>query len=127
MDIIEWIEYIDKCLKFQVLEKPNPYPHIFYSSVEYKFFLEDQLNVVPVLKNIHKKIIEKYPSITRGILELYILTSYFLCLKFYSDTLLTFPIKSIRYILDRKYSVKNIRLVEIDILEIIDYTFPITL
>lgn len=126
MEIIEWIEFIDKCLKNQPLVKDhNPYPYIFCSYVDYMFFIDDWLDVIPIVKIMHKKIIEKYPEMGRDILEAYILVSYFLCLKFYSDSFLTFPLRSVRYILNRKYTVNYISLIEIDILETMDYTFPI--
>lgn len=131
MDIIEWIKYIDKCMKNRPVTPytnphTNPYPTIFANYIDYMFFAEDQLDLIPVVKNIHTKIMEKYPSITGSILKLYILTAYFLCIKFYSDSLLIFPIRSIRYILDKKYTIKYIRLVEIDILEMVEYNFPLS-
>lgn len=125
MEPIDWIEYVDGLLKKYRENTTNPFPNIFPSLQEYHFFLDDGMDLIPVVKYIYSKIYEKYKNLKPSILKLYLLSTYFLCIKFYSDVSMMAPMQSIVDIFEGQYSVYDVILVEIDILELIDYKFPL--
>jgi hypothetical protein len=127
MEVVEWIIYVDKIIK-KYKEKDitvNPLPNIFTTLEQYEFFVSDELDLIPIVKYIYSKIYAKYSDLHKDFLKLYILCTYFLCMKFYSDSYLSFPINAISEVFEGKYDTDDILLVEIDILKIIDYKFPL--
>jgi hypothetical protein len=127
MEVVEWIIYVDKIIKKYKENNitVNPLPNIFETLEEYEFFVNDELDLIPIVKYIYSKIYSKYSNLHKDFLKLYILCAYFLCIKCYSDSCLSFPINAIRDVFEGKYDTSDILLAEIDILEIIDYKFPL--
>ena len=125
MEPVEWITYVDKTLKKYRNMPTNPFPNIFPGLEDYHFFLEDDVDFMPMVKHIYSKIYDKYKTLSTSTLKLYILCTYFLCIKFYSDVYLLSPIQTIVDIFEGQYSIDDILPVEIDILELIDYKFPL--
>lgn len=125
MEVIEWIEYIDTTLKNYRDMPQNPFPNIFENIQEYRFFVDDGIDLIPMVKSIWKVVKEKYNIQDTNTMKLYIICIYFLCIKFYTDTYLSYPVKTIIELFQDTIRVKDILRIEIKILKAIDYKFPL--
>jgi len=127
MDAIQWIEFVDYTIKKHSNLKHNPFPLLFYDFIDYKDFVEENIDILPIVRKIYQKVLENkkeddFPLILQ---KLYIICIYILCIKFYSDVQLKSPLLVIEDMFDMNYNQDEIVKVEIDILKIIEYIFPI--
>lgn len=127
-EAIRWILYVDTTLKNYSEYTDNPFPTIFADKIEYLYFIDDGIDLIPLVRDIFNIVMEKYNFKNINIMKLYLILIYFLCIKFYTDTCLSTPIKTIFKMFEKV--IDNISVIlqaEIKILQAIDYTFPLSL
>lgn len=120
---IEWIETVHNIIISKKSETYNPYPDIFWNIQEFKYFVEEDIDLISLVRNIWQQVKKKYNIQDDITAKLYVICIYFLCIKNYTDTLLTTPINKI-FNFFKIVKKSQILRAEIDILEAIDYKFP---